>query len=93
MSIFCHVRTQSERRKSQYRGNQLKIDGHCIKCRARRNSRNLPNAWDDVLVAWGENRSWKRNRKTQWRSYVKMDLQHPDDRCSSDDRSDGPIGH
>ena len=35
--------------------------------RARRNLKNLPNNWDDYLVAAREIRSWKRFRKHQWK--------------------------
>lgn len=36
--------------------------------RGRRNTANLPNPYDDYLVASREDRSWKKFRKTRWKS-------------------------
>ncbi|MNR71729.1 hypothetical protein D3C71_24070 [compost metagenome] len=36
--------------------------------RAKRSPRNLPNPRDDYSIAAREDRSWKRHRRTQWKS-------------------------
>lgn len=36
--------------------------------RAKRNAANLPSSWDDLGIAAREDRSWKRHRRTQWKS-------------------------
>jgi len=58
--------TQAVRRASQQRGNHQIIDGYQVHMRARRNSKNIPNAWDDIMRPWNV-RSWKNHRKTQWK--------------------------
>jgi len=35
--------------------------------RARRNARNLPDAWDDVWRWHGDTKNWKNYRKHQWK--------------------------
>jgi hypothetical protein len=36
--------------------------------RARRRPANLLNAWDDEFISARRSRSWKRHRRTQWKS-------------------------
>lgn len=36
--------------------------------RAKRNSANLPNSWDDYGKSSYGNHNWKRHRKTQWKA-------------------------
>ena len=38
-----------------------------VKARARRNRRNLPDAWDDICRSDCSHRSWKRHRRYQWK--------------------------
>ena len=59
--------TSNERRKTQCRGDKLRIDDYEIKIRAGRNCKNLPNAWDES-IAMGAGRSWKNYRKTRWKT-------------------------
>lgn len=54
-------RTTQERRRAGQRG--CGVDG--VKVRAKRNSRRLPCAWDDIWFRL--QRSWKKHRKTQWK--------------------------
>lgn len=65
-SWFRHMRTTQERRAAK----ALAHDEDCVeagvKARARRNFANLVSAWDDVMRG-GDSRSWKRNRRTQWK--------------------------
>lgn len=58
---FRHIRTTQARRQAQ------RMEEGEVAPRARRNLRNLPNAWDDFGVAAREDRSWKRHRRTQWK--------------------------
>ncbi|WP_157058441.1 hypothetical protein [Azoarcus sp. CIB] len=43
-------------------------EGGEVAARAERNARNLPNNWDDFRVASREDRSWKRHRRTRWKT-------------------------
>lgn len=61
--------TTNERRKTQCRGNKLRVDDYEIKIRASRNFKNLPDSWDEVIVM-GAGRSWKNYRKTRWKTKV-----------------------
>lgn len=61
-------KTTAERRQNQSRNGNLEIDGYRIKVRARRNSNNLVDSWDDLIFAAWRHRSWKRHRKSQWKS-------------------------
>lgn len=65
--MFRNPKTTQERRATQIRGSVLKVDGYNIKVRARRNSRNLVDAWDDIFVSTYGHRSWKRHRRTRWK--------------------------
>lgn len=58
---FRRLGTTPERRAAQL------MDECEVAPRAARNSRNLPNAWDDYHVRSREDRSWKRFRKTRWK--------------------------
>ena len=58
-------------RSPQTTNEQRQADGHRrdgIQVRAKRRSANLPDAWDDVYRSNLADRSWKRFRKTKWRS-------------------------
>jgi hypothetical protein len=68
MGWMRYPRTTAERRASQGRGGEIKIDNYRIKIRARRNVENLTDAWDDGSVSTLGHRSWKRHRKTQWKN-------------------------
>jgi hypothetical protein len=55
-----HPRTTQERRANS------KGFRHEYKVRARRNQKNLVEAWDDI---WNRSqRSWKKHRKTQYKT-------------------------
>lgn len=56
-----HPRTTQERCWA----DAWKDEDFAPRTRARRNARNLPNAWDDVHR--DVERSWKRYRKAQWK--------------------------
>lgn len=60
---YCRrVQTTSERRLAQV------IDPVEPKPRAARNVSNIPKIWDDYTVAAREDRSWKRFRRTQYKT-------------------------
>ncbi len=59
-SYFRDIKTTQEKRRSF----AAKEDG--VKCRAKRNFHNLPDAWDDISRNWEKN--WKRFRKHQWKN-------------------------
>ena len=42
------------------------FDGYQVKIRAKRNHKNLPNAWDDLMKGY-HRRTWKRYRTTQYK--------------------------
>lgn len=69
-------RTTQERRANGKR-SFLEIDGYKIKLRAKRNYRNLPNAWDDIVIHdfCRQHLCWKKLRKTRWKRIKKI---HPD---------------
>lgn len=58
-NIFRNPRTTQERRESQDKNSNL--------FRAKRNSKNLPTCYDDILVQkkW---KCWKDKRKTQYKN-------------------------
>lgn len=60
------VNTKQERRAAG-RGNAVWVDGYRVRVRAKRNTANLPNSWDDIARSDYTNRSWKRHRKTQYK--------------------------
>lgn len=64
-------RTTQERRANGKR-HFLEIDDHKIKIRPRRNQANLVEAWDDLMHSYWGHRSWKRHRKTQWKTTFVM---------------------
>jgi hypothetical protein len=35
--------------------------------RSKRNIHNLPHSWDDIPKTMGDNKCWKRYRKTRWK--------------------------
>ena len=72
MRCFRRPRTTQERRATGKK-DILRIDAYGVRIRARRNSSNLPNTWDDVHRRDYRNRSWKRHRKTQYKE-VNMDI-------------------
>jgi len=55
---YRSIRTTQERRAN---------GKHNPYCRRRRNDRNLPNSWDDIVVDFDIKKSWKEQRKTQYR--------------------------
>jgi hypothetical protein len=57
MSIMRKPKTQAERKANQ--------DG-CA--RPSRSPKNLPNAWDDNVIASRSDRNWKKFRKTKWKN-------------------------
>jgi hypothetical protein len=59
---FRHPRTQNERRLAFAITDQGEVPP-----RARRNHRNLVNAYDDLRINAREIRNWKRYRRTQWK--------------------------
>jgi len=62
-----HPKTTQERRiaRAHERDEDLRYYG--IKVRAKRNFRNLPNAWDDISHSdWGQ-KNWKNYRRTQYK--------------------------
>ena len=59
--------TANERRKTQCRGCELRVDNYVVKIRASRNCKNLPNSWDES-IAMGAGRSWKNYHKTRWKA-------------------------
>ena len=67
MAFHRRPRTTQERRVNGKR-HFLEIDGYKIKIRPRRNQANLVEAWDDLMHSYWGHRSWKRHRKTQWKS-------------------------
>jgi len=67
MGCMRNPKTTAERRASQSRGSHIQIDGYLVKIRARRNAANLVDSWDDIMVGWGNNRTWKKYRKNQWK--------------------------
>lgn len=56
---YRRMKTTQERRWSY----SAVVDG--VPWRARRNARNLPNPWDDIVI--GRLKNWKKYRKTQWK--------------------------
>lgn len=66
MGAFRHPKTTNERRQSQTSGNFLEYDEYKIRIRPKRNHKNLPDVYDDILSSWTCN--WKKYRKTQYRS-------------------------
>lgn len=54
-------RSTQERRQSQETWEGL------VKIRAKRNARNLPDAWDDVPRDDFDDRCWKRHRRHQYK--------------------------
>ena len=67
MSFHRRPRTTQERRANGKR-HFLKVDDYKVKIRPRRNQANLVEAWDDLMHSYWGHRSWKRHRKTQWKS-------------------------
>ena len=68
-SVFRNVGTYSERRENDF-CNEFDEDAkfYGVRSRAARTSGNLPEPWDDILRSdWG-NKSWKKHRKTQYRT-------------------------
>jgi hypothetical protein len=61
---YRRIGTQSQRRQSFACPEEGEVQP-----RARRNHRNLPNAWDDYLIAARDDRGWKRHRRTQWKCF------------------------
>ena len=44
-------------------------DESSVRLRARRSAKNLPNAWDDIVRSdIFDHKSWKRHRRTQYRT-------------------------
>lgn len=58
---FRRLGTMNERRLAQ------PVDPDEPAPRSARNTRNLPNSWDDYAVAAREVRNWKRHRRTQYK--------------------------
>ena len=67
MRQFRAPRTTQERRATGKR-DSLHIDEYKVRIRARRNFTTLSSSWDDVFRGDWKNRSWKRHRKTQYKS-------------------------
>ena len=68
-SYFRSIKTFGERRENTF-CNKSDEDArfYGVRARARRCGHNLPEPWDDIGRSdWGH-RSWKRHRKTQYRT-------------------------
>lgn len=68
-SYFRNVGTFRERRENDF-CNDYDEDAkfYGVRARAARTTGNLPEPWDDIGRSdWGH-RSWKRHRKTQWKT-------------------------
>lgn len=67
--IFKRPKTTQERRENGRRSDHY--DNHefefKFKIRSKRNQKNLTEAWDDNLRSDLCLRTWKRNRKTQYK--------------------------
>lgn len=61
-----HPKTTQEKRMNQETFDS--VYGIFKIVRAKRNPRNLPDAWDDIRKTDASNRNWKRYRKTQWKN-------------------------
>lgn len=60
---FRNPRTQQERREARV------LDGEGeVRIKLRRRRLGLPTRWDAIQFAARKDRSWKRFRKTRWRS-------------------------
>lgn len=57
-NIFRNPKTTQERRESQDKNSSL--------FRAKRNFKNIPDAYDDILVS-RKGKCWKEKRKTQYK--------------------------
>ncbi len=71
-SYFRNVGTFRERRENDF-CNDYDEDAkfYGVRARSARTTGNLPEPWDDISRSdWGH-RSWKRHRKTQWKSKKK----------------------
>lgn len=68
MGWLRHPKTTQERRANGKRSNFLLIDGYRIRTRPCRNAINLVQVRDDITRRDWEDRSWKRFRKTQYKS-------------------------
>jgi len=67
MGYMRHPRTTQERRANGRR-DRLNIEGCVIKLRPSRNMTNLTDTYDDPWRRDWNHRSWKRHRKTQWKT-------------------------
>lgn len=67
-SALRYPRTTQERRISGSRSACYDDGKYVIRCRAKRNKSNLPNAWDDLIRGDIDCKSWKKLRKSrrQW---------------------------
>lgn len=68
-SWFRSIKTYVDRRENDF-CNEYDEDArfYGVRARAARTSGNLPEPWDDLGRSdWGH-RTWKRHRKTQWKS-------------------------
>lgn len=65
-SYFRHPKTFQELKEYSYNYFDEDIKDYKIKIRKKR--KNIPNYWDEIIRSDYKHFSWKRNRKTQWRS-------------------------
>lgn len=66
--FFRHVRTNKERRDNVALMNDEDAQEYGVEPRGKRRGHNLPTAWDDICRQDFRTRSWKRHRKTQWKT-------------------------
>jgi hypothetical protein len=66
-----HPRTTNERRAYFHD----EISEYQIRVRGRRTSKNLPEAWDDMLRSDTYNhKNWKHHRRHQWKVDIDMNM-------------------
>jgi len=60
-NYFRYIRTTQEKRWSFLGENEI----YPVKLRKRRNFKNIPNSWDDIIKE--RHKNWKKFRKTQYK--------------------------
>lgn len=66
--MYRHPRTTQEQRENGKRCHVIWIDDYPIKIRPSRSMSHLPTCWDDIYRNDVRDRSWKKYRKTQYRT-------------------------
>lgn len=64
---YRKIRTYGEHRETVALLHDEDAIEYDVKPRAKRNTHNLPNSWDDFTRSDYRNHNWKRQRKTQWK--------------------------